>query len=73
LAEKRAELRIDLTINTLQLPEVLIKSDRATSAASSLVLNILDFQLRPINSAQDMLRNVSGLVTAQHAGGGKAE
>jgi outer membrane receptor protein involved in Fe transport len=73
LAEKRAELRINLIINALQLPEVLIKSDRATSAASSLVLNTLDFQLRPINSAQDMLRNVSGLVTAQHAGGGKAE
>ena len=43
------------------------------SAASSLTLNALDFQLRPVNSAQDMMRNVPGLVTAQHAGGGKAE
>jgi outer membrane receptor protein involved in Fe transport len=64
---------ISLTINALQLPEALVKSDRAMSAASSTVLNRLDFQLRPINSAQDMLRNVPGLVTAQHAGGGKAE
>jgi outer membrane receptor protein involved in Fe transport len=73
VVEKKPELRISMTINALQLPELLIKSDRGTSAASSLVLNTLDFQLRPINSAQDMLRNVSGLVTAQHAGGGKAE
>ncbi|NJN35461.1 MAG: TonB-dependent receptor plug domain-containing protein [Saprospiraceae bacterium] len=62
-----------MKINALNLPEVLIKSDRATSAASSLVLNALDFQLRNVNSAQDMLRNVPGLITAQHAGGGKAE
>ena len=73
VAEKKSDVRINLTINALKLPEMLVKSDRATTAASSLVLNTLDFQLRPINSAQDMLHNVSGLVTAQHAGGGKAE
>jgi outer membrane cobalamin receptor len=33
----------------------------------------LDFKLKPINSAQDMLRSVPGLFIAQHAGGGKAE
>ena len=64
---------ISLKINALNLPELLIKSDRAMSAASSLVLNALDFQLRNLNSAQDMLRVVPGLITAQHAGGGKAE
>ncbi len=66
-------LRVYLKYNTLQLSEVLIKTDRATSAATSTVVNAIDFQLRPINSAQDMLRNVPGLFTAQHAGGGKAE
>lgn len=66
-------LRIYLKYNALKLSEVLIKSDRATSAATSSVLKEIDFQLRPVNSAQDMLRNVPGLFTAQHAGGGKAE
>ncbi len=67
------KMSILLKINALDLPEILIKADRASSAASSLFLNTLDFQLRNINSAQDMLRIVPGLVTAQHAGGGKAE
>ncbi len=66
-------LRIYLKFNAMNLPEVLIKTDRATSAATSSVVKAIDFQLRPVNSAQDMLRNVPGLFTAQHAGGGKAE
>lgn len=36
-------------------------------------LNKIDVELRPITSSQDILRIVPGLVTAQHAGGGKAE
>ena len=71
--DEKEIMRIELKIKAFNLQEVLIKADRATSAASSLILNALDFQLRNINSAQDMLRNVPGLVTAQHAGGGKAE
>jgi outer membrane receptor protein involved in Fe transport len=71
--EKTSELRILLKINVLKLPEILVTADRALSAASSTVLNALDFRLKPVNSAQDLLRNVAGLVTAQHAGGGKAE
>lgn len=33
----------------------------------------MDFKLRPKKSAQDLLNLVPGLITAQHAGGGKAE
>lgn len=33
----------------------------------------LDIKLRPINTAQDMLRMVPGLFISQHQGGGKAE
>ena len=33
----------------------------------------IDIDLRPVNTAQDMLRIVPGLFIAQHAGGGKAE
>jgi outer membrane receptor for Fe3+-dicitrate len=72
-ANEIEKMIISLKINALSLPEVLIKSDRAMSAASSRVINALDFQLRNLNSAQDMLRIVPGLITAQHAGGGKAE
>lgn len=36
-------------------------------------ISALDIQTRPINSTQDILRVVPGLIIAQHAGGGKAE
>lgn len=46
------------------------------SANKQYLLNKLaaiDLKLRPLNSSQDVLRMVSGLFIAQHAGGGKAE
>ncbi len=55
------------------LQEIIIKADRPVSAASSLLLNQMDFKNRLKNSAQDMLKLVPGLFIAQHAGGGKAE
>lgn len=73
LGDKTITMRILMKINVLKLSEIVVTADRALSAASSTVLNALDFQLKPINSAQDLMRNVPGLVTAQHAGGGKAE
>jgi len=36
-------------------------------------LSQVDMRLRPVNTAQDILRMVPGLFIAQHAGGGKAE
>lgn len=36
-------------------------------------INMLDLDLRPIKSSQDILKMVPGLFIAQHAGGGKAE
>lgn len=33
----------------------------------------LDLNTTPVNSSQDILRKVPGLITGQHAGGGKAE
>ncbi len=52
---------------------VVVTADRPWSAASDAQFRAADFALRPRNSAQDILRVVPGLVTAQHAGGGKAE
>lgn len=71
--EDDIQLDIFLSLLTVTIPEFLVKADRSVSAASSQVLNALDFNLRPRNSAQDMLRLVPGLFIAQHAGGGKAE
>ena len=72
-SHKIEKIAISLKINVLKLPEIIITADRALSAASSQVLTALDFKLRPVNSAQDLLRIIPGVVTAQHAGGGKAE
>ncbi|HUM45322.1 MAG TPA: TonB-dependent receptor [Chitinophagales bacterium] len=67
------QLNIALSPSVISLPDLVVQGDVPVSAASSEILNIIDFQLRPKNSAQDMLRLVPGLFIAQHAGGGKAE
>lgn len=73
--EENDTLRINITLtaNVIDLPALIVHADRPLSAASSSILNKIDFELRPRNSAQDMLRLVPGLFIAQHAGGGKAE
>ncbi|MCW3084509.1 MAG: hypothetical protein JWP12_1875 [Bacteroidetes bacterium] len=74
LAENQTqEVNILLVFNAKSLKVVDVQSDRPTSAASSKFLSQVDFENRPKNSAQDMLRLVPGLFIAQHAGGGKAE
>ncbi|MBK9730173.1 MAG: TonB-dependent receptor [Chitinophagaceae bacterium] len=70
---KSTVLDIALTPGIISLPDLVVNGDVPVSAASSQVFSIIDFQLRPKNSAQDMLRLVPGLFIAQHAGGGKAE
>lgn len=67
------QLDITLIFNAKVLTTVDIETDRPVSAASSKYLSQVDFENRPKNSAQDMLRLVPGLFIAQHAGGGKAE
>ncbi len=54
----------------IELQAVTIQSRNATDLNT---VNALDIKLRPIESAQDILRLVPGLFIAQHAGGGKAE
>ena len=67
------QLDVNLIYHPIGLSSVEIASDRPVSAASSKYLSNIDFDSRPKNSAQDMLRLVPGLFIAQHAGGGKAE
>ena len=57
---------------TTTLSEVTI-SDNGEIGTPMLTLNKLDIELRPTKSSQDILRMIPGLITAQHAGGGKAE
>lgn len=52
---------------------VVIIGTRIYSAGSDAGFRAAAFALMPRSSAQDILRVVPGLVTAQHAGGGKAE
>lgn len=51
-----------------QISEVSINHHSFLTAITKVDLNKF-----PVNSAQDLLRKVPGLFTAQHAGGGKAE
>ncbi len=68
-------VRVDLQLGDapLRLGEVLAEAERPYSTASSRAVRAFDLQTRPARSTQDLLRLAPGLVTAQHAGGGKAE
>lgn len=68
-------VRADVVVEEapIELAGVLASADRSFSAASSRSVRAFDFVVRPVRSAQDLLTLAPGLVTAQHAGGGKAE
>ncbi len=70
---KTAIVEIQMEESPVATPEVTVRADVPVSAASSAMIQALDFQLRPRLSTQDLLRLVPGLFIAQHAGGGKAE
>lgn len=67
-----AKVSVELTPIALNLSEVTINQQSDISKTMS-VINKIDLELRPVRSSQDILRMIPGLVTAQHAGGGKAE
>ena len=68
-ADSDSEAPTDL----IQLEKILVQSDRAYSTASSKSIRQFDLNVRPMQTAQDMLQLAPGLVITQHAGGGKAE
>ncbi|MCE3260854.1 MAG: hypothetical protein K0S12_2495, partial [Bacteroidetes bacterium] len=61
-----------LSKGAVNLKEVIV-SDRTNNNGGSGIISHIDKQLRPANSAQDLLQLIPGLFIAQHAGGGKAE
>ena len=61
---------------TIVLEESFFDLEAITVRPNLRSLNVstdIDARLRPVNSAQDVLRRVPGMVIGQHAGGGKAE
>lgn len=69
-AGQTTTLRINMQRSSLDLSAVTIAA-RKSSVLTSIAA--VDIKLRPVNTSQDILRAVSGLFIAQHAGGGKAE
>jgi outer membrane receptor protein involved in Fe transport len=67
---KMAVIHTGLQRTNLTLSDVTISSKK-TSTFNTIAS--VDIKLRPVNTSQDILRIVSGLFIAQHAGGGKAE
>ena len=63
---------VPLAQAVLRLSEVTVNQPRDPNQSLAAISHI-DQVLRPLNSAQDLLRLVPGLFIAQHAGGGKAE
>ena len=69
---KAISLSVTLTESTIQLSEIIIAANPASSEQISS-LSFLDITVRPIQTSQEVLTLVPGLFIAQHAGGGKAE
>ncbi|MDO7850532.1 TonB-dependent receptor [Hymenobacter convexus] len=71
-AGETRSLKLTAATATLSLSEVTVSQPRDLNQSLAAISHI-DQLLRPVNSAQDLLRLVPGLFIAQHAGGGKAE
>jgi hypothetical protein len=75
--ERTIELRSDLVLDFALVSSAVDLKEVAVSPRSENTLTqtigALDRDLRPVQSAHDLLKMVPGLFIAQHAGGGKAE
>ncbi|MEP6647068.1 MAG: TonB-dependent receptor [Saprospiraceae bacterium] len=71
-ATSNVKIDVQLKPAVLNLSEVVVNNQRDISKTMTIISKI-DLELRPTHSSQDILRMIPGLVTAQHAGGGKAE
>ncbi|MDQ3048268.1 MAG: TonB-dependent receptor [Bacteroidota bacterium] len=66
------KISVLLLPTALNLSEIII-AESGEVGTTMQTLSKIDISLRPTRSSQDILRMVPGLVTAQHAGGGKSE
>ncbi|MDQ6608287.1 MAG: TonB-dependent receptor [Bacteroidota bacterium] len=65
-------IKIQLEKGSVDLQDIII-SGKSNSIITSRILSSIDLNMKPARSAQDLLRLVPGLFTAQQVGGGKAE
>ncbi|UZR98706.1 TonB-dependent receptor [Chondrinema litorale] len=63
------EIDIQLEENVISLDEIYIQPE----LDAINLLSEVDLHTNPVNSSQEVLRKVPGLIIGQHAGGGKAE
>jgi len=63
-------LEYSMRISQVALKDVTINAERQVNHSP---VSLVDLKLRPINTAQDMMRLVPGIFLSQHQGGGKAE
>ena len=62
-------ITIELVSKIFQLDELVLRKE--INAIQTITK--VDLELNPVNSSQEILRKVPGLIIGQHAGGGKAE
>lgn len=65
-------VKTQLSSSELHLSEVTVTASPSLENPLNTI-GAVDILLRPVNSSQEVLRNIPGLFIAQHAGGGKAE
>ena len=65
-----SSVAVNMKKANLDLSEVVVNAKRSSALNT---ISAVDIRLRPVNTAQEILRIVPGLFIAQHAGGGKAE
>ena len=67
IIEQGKETRLDVTLKagSLQLADITVTANNGKQLTS---ISAIDIKLRPVNTAQDVLRMVPGLFIAQHAG-----
>ncbi|MCF8378238.1 MAG: TonB-dependent receptor [Bacteroidales bacterium] len=71
--DKSTIVNVQMELASIELDPYAVQAERAYSAASYKYIRKIDLEIRPNKSSQDLLKLVPGLITAQHAGGGKAE
>jgi len=71
-SELQSKKEIELTANAEYLETVSVVAYESENVGVQRV-DKLSLKMMPVNNAQDLLKTMSGVFIAQHAGGGKAE
>lgn len=69
----KMDVTLKLAKSAVSLSQITVSGSTRDLGQTLNAINSIDIMLRPVNSAQDLMRLVPGLFLAQHQGGGKAE